>query len=437
MKKAPVVVFNLLCILTLCFSYSFSAFKLDLKKMMAWDETQISSVYMLATLGQNIAVHLGIFCDKFGSPGSFVLAAALKAAGLGGMYFCAMNKITNPYIFGFFFLLDTQGMSGGLIIAMKEVQRLAPPKYAGFAASCSKACFGFGAFYHTTLYDAYFQDVGNHFMSGGAQAVATLCICALTGPLLTPEKKKVENGDGKGKTAVKKEEKKEVAGRSKSPSAAKAKSEDKAKAPEDSAMTYIMTFEYLSIFMGMFVCWGCGMVWNANMASFATAAKLDNAKQIRGFFYTAKTVCSFAVGPLTDFTGVPLWYALTTLLMLAAGGVMLVSNGQAMTTAAIMAGGGFGSIATLIPVASKKLSYKNFGTLYALGKFAGCISGIGWNYYAAYNVQQQTQKGQANCVGDACYTSAWLVILGTSVPSTLIVLYWAISSMGQKKEKAE
>merc|ERR1712048_87548 len=102
MGSCVVIVLNLLCILTLCFMYSFSAFKLDLKKHMTWDENQLSTVFMLATVGQNFVVHLGLFCDKYGSPYAFILAAALKASGLFGMWYLAANNMNNPWLFGVF-----------------------------------------------------------------------------------------------------------------------------------------------------------------------------------------------------------------------------------------------------------------------------------------------------------------------------------------------
>merc|ERR1711920_1123704 len=196
---------------------------------------------------------------------------------------------------------------------------------------------------------------------------------------------------------------------------------------------------YFACFMGMLVCWGGGMVWNANMASFTTAAgfSLTTQKNIRSYFYTAKTGCSLVAGPLTDLGARELWYALTALLMLGSGAVMYWSDGKQAFLAATMAGGSFGAIATLIPIMSKKLSFKNMGTLYSLAKFAGMISGIGWNYYAGAIAQSLTEKGETNCVGDECYRKPWMLILGTQAPVCVYLLVWAIRSLlrGSAKKK--
>jgi len=359
-----VVFFNLLCILTLCFMYSFSAFKLDLKKHMGWDENQLSWVFMFATMGQNFVVHLGMFCDKYGSPWSFVLAAALKGTGLAGMWFCAANQYANPWVFGIFFALDCQGMSGGLIMAMKEVQRASPEKISGLMASLSKASFGMGAVYMTSMYDKLFNpDVALHFGAAGVQGVTTLMLCAITVPLLLP--KPVSKAGKKDESA-------------------------------EPVMPIIMSESYFACFMGMVVCWGGGMVWNANMASFANSAGYSGAaqKDIRSYFYTAKTMFSLCIGPLTDIGGREMWYALTSVLMMASGGVMYASDGKQMYVAATMAGGAFGAIATLIPIMSKKLSFKNMGTLYSLAKFAGMLSGVTWNFYAGSTPRLSPKKGR-------------------------------------------
>merc|ERR1719277_1368047 len=278
-------------------------------------------------------------------------------------------------------------MSGGLIMAMKEVQRASPDKISGVMASLSKGAFGMGAVYMTTLYDYLFQpDVSMHFLSAGLQGLVTLMMCALTVPLLLPKPKK----------------------------AASASKTDSSK-DEQPVMPIIFSEGYFACFMGMLVCWGGGMVWNANMASFSTAAGIPLATQkvIRSYFYTAKTGFSLCIGPLTDLGGRELWYALTSVLMFASGAVMFVSDGKMMFIAATMAGGAFGAIATLIPIMSKKLSMKHMGTLYALAKFAGMISGVSWNYYSGAVAQGLTKEGQSNCIGEECYRKGWIFILGT------------------------
>lgn len=414
LSTVVVVAFNLLCILTLCFMYSFSAFKLDLKKHMAWDENQLSTVFMLATVGQNFVVHLGLFCDKYGSPSAFLLAAMLKAAGLFGMWYLASSKsMDSPWVFGFFFFLDTQGMSGGLIMAMKEVQRASPARFGGVMASLSKGIFGLGAVYMTTLYDYFFRpDVSLHFLAAGVQGLVTLLLCALSVPILLP-KPKNSTMDSK-KNASK---------------------------DEEPVMPIILSEAYFACFTGMLVCWGGGMVWNANMASFSTAAgfSLSTQKLIRSYFYTAKTGFSLCVGPLTDLGGRELWYALTAVLMFGSGAVMFVSDGKMMFIAATMAGGAFGSIATLIPIMSKKLSFKNMGTLYSLAKFAGMITGISWNYYAGAAAQGLTKPGESNCVGEECYRKGWKFILGTQAPLVIYLLIWALRSLlkDAPKKKAD
>lgn len=413
MLATLVVVTNLMCILTLCFMYSFSAFKLDLKRHMSWDENQLSWVFMHATIGQNFAVHLGVFCDAYGTPLAFLLAAALKGVGLLGMWWCTLHNIANTWIFGAFFFLDTQGMSAGLIMAIKEVQRASPPRLSGLMASLSKASFGLGAVYMTTLYDYLLRpDVAAHFLAAGVQAVTTLLLCAVIIPLLLPKPlPKLQATDSESKPQ------------------------------EESVMSIVFGETYFAIFMGMVVCWGGGMVWNANMGSFSTAAGYTDATQklIRSYFYTAKTGLSLCIGPLSDLGGIQLWYSLTVVLMFASGVVMLVSDGKQMFIAATMAGAAFGSIATLIPLISKKLSFRHMGTLYALSKFAGMISGISWNFFAGSVAQSLTKPGETSCIGDGCYHQAWKLILATQAPITLYMLFWAAKSVGQQvgKKKVE
>merc|ERR1719310_1779259 len=213
------------------------------------------------------------------------------------------------------------------------------------------------------------------------------------------------------------------------------------KEEEEPVMPIIMSEAYFACFMGMLVCWGGGMVWNANMASFSTAAgfSLSTQKVIRSYFYTAKTGFSLVVGPLTDLGGKEVWYALTAVLMFASGLVCYMSDGKMMFVAATMAGGSFGAIATLIPIMSKKLSVKNMGTLYSLAKFAGMISGISWNYYAGAVAQSLTKPGETNCLGDECYRAGWKLILGTQAPVVAYLLFWAAKSMMKTapKKKAE
>merc|ERR1712050_444158 len=118
---------------------------------------------------------------------------------------------------------------------------------------------------------------------------------------------------------------------------------------------------------------------------------------------------------------------------------MYWSDGKQAFVAATMAGGAFGSIATLIPIMSKKLSFKNMGTLYSLAKFAGMISGISWNYYSGAVAQGLTKPGQGNCVGDDCYRKGWKLILGTQAPVVAYLLFWAVKSLlkGAPKKKKE
>mmetsp|Transcript_106839 Transcript_106839/g.185078 ORF Transcript_106839/g.185078 Transcript_106839/m.185078 type:complete len:112 (+) Transcript_106839:3-338(+) len=110
-----------------------------------------------------------------------------------------------------------------------------------------------------------------------------------------------------------------------------------------------------------------------------------------------------------------------------------------MFMASTMAGGAFGSIATLIPIMSKKLSFKNMGTLYSLAKFAGMISGISWNYYAGAVAQGLTKPGESNCIGDECYRKGWMLVLGTQAPLVIYLLIWAVRSLfkGAPKKKAD
>lgn len=134
-----------------------------------------------------------------------------------------------------------------------------------------------------------------------------------------------------------------------------------------------------------------------------------------------------------------MWYALTALLMCGSSFVMFMSDGKMIVVAATMAGGSFGSIATLIPIMSKKLSFKNMGTLYSLAKFAGMISGIAWNFIAGSIAQGLTKPGETNCVGDECYRQSWLVIVATQAPVVVYLLFWATRIMvsGPPKKKAD
>jgi hypothetical protein len=292
---------------------------------------------------------------------------------------------------------------------MKEVQRAVPDKFSGIMASLNTAAFGMGAVYMTSLYDYCFRpDVPMHIVSAGVQGVVTLSMCALLIPLLLPKPK------------------------------AKA-SENSAK---ESAMPVILSEAYAAIFAGMLVVWGGGQVWNANMSSFSVSAgySLESQRAIRSYFYSAKTGFALLVGPLVDCTGsVEVWYLLVAVLMFGSGAVMYASDGGLMFIAAVMAGGSFGAVATLIPIMCKKLSPKNMGTLYALAKFAGLISGTCWNYYAGYVSQALTKPGESNCKGDECYRKSWMFTLSCQTP---IVAYLAFSvarsiSKARPKKKAD
>lgn len=422
-----VVVVNLLAIISICFSYSFSAFKLPLKKHMSgWNEADLNFVYQAAAIGQNTVVHLGMFCDRFGSPSGYLISALLKAVGCFGMYYCAVTHIENVWLFGAFFLMDTQGMSSGLIMGLKEVQRASPGKFGGIMASLSKAAFGFGAVVHVSLFDyVYTPDVEKHFLCAGILGVSTMLLCAMIVPSKPPEapSKKVDDATPQ---EYNKEEKK----------ALKLKPSP---AEETGVMEIICSKAYLACFLGMFVTWGGGMVWTANLASFSAAAGMSNPKQIRSYFYTAKTLSSLFIGPISDLGGREFWYSMTVWSMCLSIGIMYYTNSQSMLLAATVAGLSWGSIATLIPIMSKKLSFKNMGTLYSLAKFAGLLSSIGWNYYAAQTSQALTKPDEKNCSMVTCYNDSFRIILLTTMPVALFMVYWTADSLlvANKKTKKD
>jgi hypothetical protein len=207
-------------------------------------------------------------------------------------------------------------------------------------------------------------------------------------------------------------------------------------AKEGSVMEIICSKAYIACFLGMFVTWGGGMVWTANMASFSTAAGVVNAKQIRSSFYTAKTVSSLLIGPISDLGGREFWYSMTVWSMCLSFGMMYYTDSQNMLLAATVGGLSWGSIATLIPIMSKALSFKHMGTLYALAKFAGLLSSIGWNYYAAQSSLALTKPDEKNCSMVTCYSATFKVILITTIPFALFMVWWTIDSfMAARKKK--
>lgn len=404
-----VVVVNLIAIVSICFSYSFSAFKLPLKKHMSmWNEADLNFVYQAAAIGQNTVVHLGMICDRFGAPAGYLISAFCKAIGCFGMYYCAVTHNENVWLFGAFFLMDTQGMSAGLIMGLKEVQRASPGKFGGIMASLSKAAFGLGAVVHVSLFDyVYSPDVEKHFLCAGIVGVGTMLLCAMVVP-------------------------------SKPPEAPSKKTDDKTNdASSDSigVMQIIFSKAYIACFFGMFVTWGGGMVWTANMGSFSTAAGMANPKQIRSSFYTAKTLSSLFIGPISDLGAREFWYSMTVWSMCLSFSIMYYTNSQSMLLAAVVAGLSWGSIATLIPIMSKKLSFKHMGTLYSLAKFAGLLSSIGWNYYAAQTSQALTKPDEKNCSMVTCYNQSFWAILMTTVPFSLFMVYWTIDAFTAGKTK--
>merc|ERR1712032_1083825 len=97
----------------------------------------------------------------------------------------------------------------------------------------------------------------------------------------------------------------------------------------------------------------------------------------------------------------------------------LLSGGRQMMIAAVLAGGSFGAVATLIPIMTKKLSFRYMGTLYVSNKAA--------------------KPGQANCIGDECYRRAWHMVLVTSMPLMAFLVYWCLKALRRDlvKPKAE
>jgi len=204
---------------------------------------------------------------------------------------------------------------------------------------------------------------------------------------------------------------------------------------EKGVMEIIFSKAYIACFLGMFVTWGGGTVWTANMASFSAAAGMTNAKQIRSSFYTAKTVSSLFIGPISDLGAREFWYSMTVWSMCLSFYIMYYTDSQSMLLAAIVAGLSWGSIATLIPIMSKKLSFTHMGTLYSLAKFAGLLSSIGWNYYAAQTSQALTKPDEKNCSMVTCYSESFSMILMTTVPFALFMVYWTMDSFVGAKKK--
>jgi len=267
--------------------------------------------------------------------------------------------------------------------------------------------------------------VEKHFLCAGILGVGTMLLCAMVVPSKPPEapSKKVDDQNPQEF----KEEEKSALKKAKNPSSAN----------ETTVMEIVCSKAYLACFLGMFVTWGGGMVWTANMASFSVAAGMGNPKQIRSYFYTAKTVSSLLIGPISDLGGREFWYSMTVWSMCVSFGVMYYTNSQSMLLAATVAGLSWGSIATLIPIMSKKLSFKHMGTLYSLAKFAGLLSSIGWNYYAAQTSQALTNPNEKNCSIITCYNESFRVILLTTIPFALFMIYWTVDSLVGASKKAK
>eukprot|EP01062_Namystynia_karyoxenos_P035567 TRINITY_DN26010_c0_g1_i1.p1 TRINITY_DN26010_c0_g1~~TRINITY_DN26010_c0_g1_i1.p1 ORF type:complete len:461 (+),score=127.03 TRINITY_DN26010_c0_g1_i1:76-1383(+) len=391
-------------LVSICFSYSWSGFKLDLKEGMQWDEATMGTVFLFANVGQNVVVHMGMLSDAWGPLAGCLLCAALKAASLWGMWWAAATRWSHPLFLGLCLLADGQAMAAAIMIGQKEVQRATHPRLSGVASSVCAGAFGLGAVCMTSAYDNYFRpDYAAHFAFAGVVSTACLLACAALLPVLgSPPATQQRSGPALG----------------------------------PSLRQVICSRDYLFIFSGMAVTWGLGMVWNGNLPSFSAAAELADAPAIRSAFFAAKTAGCLAIGPLIDLLRAPreAWYLLVCALMYGAAGLMYASDGRQMMAAAVAGGFAFGAIAALVPLMAKALSVKLMGTLYACAKMGGMITGVVWNHLLASEAQRQAAPGARNCVGGACYRAGWAWVLGSG---GVLLAGMAVHALSRPKAKPD
>jgi hypothetical protein len=402
------VMLLLLCAVVLLMSsffYSWSAWKLDAKTRFGWAENDVSTVFALANLGQNFAIHLGLFYDTQGPWRTCLVAAALKAAGQLGMRWCCTLVQPSAALFGGFFLLDTQGTVLVIIMAQNEAQKASRASRSGTAASVCTGAFGAGAIVWVMLYDRIFSpDLESIFLFAGSSCSILLLLCAVVVPVLGASKRDAPTS--------------------------KAASTHASDEVSTSAVLrrLILSKDFAAFFSCTSIAWGIPMVWVANAASFSTAAGLANGAAIRSGFFTASLLGRILVGPITDALPLPreLWMVMTMGAILASAAGMLVTAGAAMYPLACVTGIAFGFITTLVPLQCKAIDAALAGTIYAMSKVGAWASSTAWTFVAGIFAQRYTKVGQTSCVGEACYKWCWLSMIGVATPLAALYIPWGV-----------
>eukprot|EP01065_Artemidia_motanka_P025562 TRINITY_DN30553_c0_g1_i1.p1 TRINITY_DN30553_c0_g1~~TRINITY_DN30553_c0_g1_i1.p1 ORF type:complete len:414 (+),score=113.74 TRINITY_DN30553_c0_g1_i1:47-1288(+) len=376
-------------LVSVCFSYSWAAFKLDLKGAMGWNEPTAAFVFVFATVGQNMVVHLGLLSDSVGLGATAAVAAALKAAGLGGMWWAVTSGVSNPVFFGLCLFADTQGMGAAILAGQKAVQKISPKRLSGLSASLCATAVGCGGVFATSMYDGHFRpDVAPHLAFSGVVGVSSVLAASLV-------MSTVGQTDGGASTKA---------------------------AGQASVWAAVQTRSFAFVLLGMVVSWGMSMLWTGNMASFLTAVRYPDAAEARRRFFWTKTLAGIFVGPLCDaIPGLLAWvYLLTSCLM--CGSAWLMRAGGDAGVAAVLAGAAFGLSATLCPLLVKQSCPSLLSTLYSIAKVGGLVSGAVWSWHASVTSTANSSPGDANCVGEACYAELWTGVLWTTVPLVALML---------------
>eukprot|EP00929_Paragymnodinium_shiwhaense_P105054 TRINITY_DN69957_c0_g1_i1.p1 TRINITY_DN69957_c0_g1~~TRINITY_DN69957_c0_g1_i1.p1 ORF type:complete len:413 (-),score=47.20 TRINITY_DN69957_c0_g1_i1:135-1373(-) len=393
------------------FFYSWSAWKLDAKKHFGWQEGELSTVFALANLGQNFAVHLGLFYDKRGAVATCLLAAGLKVVGQLGMRWCYEVLLTDTpaFLFGTFFFLDTQATVLVIIMAQCEAQKASPPSRAGTSASVCTAAFGAGAILWVTLYDRVFApQIGQMLVFAGLACGFLLLLCAL------------------------------VVSASSEPTA-KATTKQSDDGPVDTRrklQQLLRSQDFISFFACTLIAWGIPMVWVANAASFSKAAELENGAAIRSAFFTASLLGRMLCGPVTDAIQMPrpVWLLATQSVVLAGAAGMLATAGAAMYPLACLTGLAFGFITTLVPMECKAIDASMAGTLYAISKVGAMLSSTAWTFIAGHFAQKYTAAGEATCVGAECYRWCWVSMLVVAACLSVFYVPWGRRALRKKQQ---
>lgn len=394
------------------FFYSWSAWKLDAKVRFGWAENDASTAFAFANMGQQFAIHLGLFYDTQGPFQSFSIAAALKAAGQFGMMACCSLSSVPSWLFGLCFLLDTQGTALTIVVAQKEAQKASKPSRRGTSASILTGAFGAGAIVWVRLYDRVFSpNLESILLFGGVASSASLLLCALVVPYL------VQACAASTGVPVKK-----------ATTTSRSHEGDEVVSTSTKLRKIVFSKDFGGFFAYSSITWGIPLVWIANAASFSTAAGLLNGAAIRSGFFTASLVGRIVAGPITDMVVLPMefWLLSTMAIMLFAAFGMLVTAGAAMYPLACATGFAFGATTTLGTLHCQSLDPSLFGTLYGICKVGVMAASNAWTFLAGMSAQWNTPSGMSSCVGPECYRLCWLSMLGVSFVLSPAYVAWGM-----------